>query len=555
MRRRTAAVLGGLVVVVVAAGGGGLLATGALRSGRVTPAAAGAIPHFVDETASSGLAQTYDGGSEYLEGGGLAAFDCTGDGLPELYVAGGTNPAALFRNESKPGGALAFTRIVDPVLDQTGVEGAYPVDIDGDGQTDLVLLTVRGAHVLRGLGGCRFEPADVALGFTGGTGWTTAFSATWEGSNTLPTLALGTYEKLDATGDPTSTCDASTLLRPAQGGTGYAAPVSLAPGYCTLSMLFSDWDRSGRRDLRVTNDRHFYVDGQDQLWRITPGQPPHAYTSDEGWISMQIWGMGIASHDLTGDGYPEVYLTSQGDNKLQTLTSGPAQPTYRDIALKRGVNSATPFTGGDILPSTAWHPEFTDVNNDGFVDLFVSKGNVGIDPGFAARDPSDLFLGQPDGSFGQAAAAAGLLSFDHGRGATLADLNADGLPDLVLVNVGAPVKAWRNVGAGTAASPVPTGHWLDVALNEPGPNHDAIGSWIEVRVGDTVLRDEVTVGGGHLSGSLAPSHFGLGQATSVDVRVQWPDGTWGNWQTATADATVLVDRTSGTIGPWSPTGP
>ena len=39
---------------------------------------------------------------------------------------------------------------------------------------------------------------------------------------------------------------------------------------------------------------------------------------------MQIWGMGIASHDLTGDGYPEVYLTSQGDNKLQTLTSGPA---------------------------------------------------------------------------------------------------------------------------------------------------------------------------------------------------------------------------------------
>ena len=35
---------------------------------------------------------------------------------------------------------------------------------------------------------------------------------------------------------------------------------------------------------------------------------------------MQIWGMGIASYDLTGDGYPEVYLTSQGDNKLQTLT-------------------------------------------------------------------------------------------------------------------------------------------------------------------------------------------------------------------------------------------
>ena len=49
---------------------------------------------------------------------------------------------------------------------------------------------------------------------------------------------------------------------------------------------------------------------------------------------MQIWGMGIASQDLTGDGLPEVYLTSQGDNKLQTLAVGPAQPAYRDIALR-----------------------------------------------------------------------------------------------------------------------------------------------------------------------------------------------------------------------------
>ena len=91
---------------------------------------------------------------------------------------------------------------------------------------------------------------------------------------------------------------------------------------------------------------------------------------------MQIWGMGIASRDVTGDGLPDVYLTSQGDNKLQTLLAGPATPTYRDIALRRGVVAAQPVNGGDPLPSTAWHPEFEDVNNDGFMDLFVSKGNV-----------------------------------------------------------------------------------------------------------------------------------------------------------------------------------
>lgn len=541
----------GIVVVAGAVAIGAIVVSGALGGGRVTPQVAGAAPRFVDETVTSGLAHTYDGGSAYLEGGGIAAFDCTGDGLPELYVAGGEKPAALFRNDSRPGGALSFTAIADPLLDATGVQGAYPIDVDGDGVTDLAVLTVGGAHLLRGLGDCRFETADQPWGFQGGTGWTTAFSATWEGAATLPTLAIGRYQQLDASGQPTFDCDTSTLVRPAVTGMTYGEPISLAPGYCTLSMLFSDWDRSGRRDLRVTNDRHYYVDGQDQLWRVAPGEAPRQYTGDDGWVAMQIWGMGIATMDLTGDGYPEIYLTSQGDNKLQTLLSGPAQPTYRDIAVKRDVSAAQPFTGGDPLPSTAWHPEFTDVNDDGFVDLFVSKGNVSADPTYATRDPSNLFLGQPDGTFVEAADAAGILAFDRGRGATLADLNADGLPDLVEVNLGAPVRAWRNVGSGTAEAPAPLGHWVDIALAQPGPNRNAIGSWIEVRVGDTVLRRELTVGGGHLGGALVPVHFGLGQATTADIRVQWPDGEQGSWITVPVDTAVTVDRASGTASPLS----
>lgn len=131
---------------------------------------------------------------------------------------------------------------------------------------------------------------------------------------------------------------------------------------------------------------------------------------------MQIFGMGIASYDLTGDGYPEVYLTSQADNKLQTLTAGPGQPTYRDIARKRGVTATTPFTGGDLGASTAWHPEFQDVNNDGYIDLFVSKGNVNTEEGFALKDPSELFLGQPDGTYSERAVAAGIVSFDRAAG-------------------------------------------------------------------------------------------------------------------------------------------
>ena len=109
---------------------------------------------------------------------------------------------------------------------------------------------------------------------------------------------------------------------------------------------------------------------------------------------MQIWGMGIASQDLTGDGRPEVVLTSQGDNKLQTLDEGATGPSYHDIALERGVTAHRPVTGGDVLPSTAWHPEFADVNNDAFVDLYLSKGNVEAMTEYAAKDPNSLLLGQ-----------------------------------------------------------------------------------------------------------------------------------------------------------------
>ena len=42
------------------------------------------VPHFLDETATAGLATSYTGEWEFMAGGGVAAFDCSGDGKPEL---------------------------------------------------------------------------------------------------------------------------------------------------------------------------------------------------------------------------------------------------------------------------------------------------------------------------------------------------------------------------------------------------------------------------------------------------------------------------------------
>jgi enediyne biosynthesis protein E4 len=549
MTRRRAAVVASALAVVAA------IAAGAWAVGVGRPAGPGPAagpPQFVDETASSGLAQTYDGPLAFFVGGGVAVFDCDGDGKADIYVAGGVNPAALYQNVGKVGGGLRFSRVADAATDLPSVHGAYPLDIDGDGLIDLAVLRDGENVLLRGSGGCRFERANEQWSFDVAKGPTTAFSATWEGDAGLPTMAFGQYVDPAAT-DPHDLCADNVLVRPVSGGGGYGASVALNPSWCALSMLFSDWDRSGRRDLRISNDRHYYIDGEEQLWRMEPGPPPRLYTADDGWVRMNVEGMGIGSYDLTGDGFPEVFLTSQGSNRLQTLTSGPAKPTYRDIGLKRGVDADRPFTGGDTLPSTAWHPEFDDVNNDGYIDLFISKGNVREQPDFAQKDPSNLLLGQPDGTFKESADAAGIVSFDRGRGAALADFNLDGLLDLVEVNLGAPVKLWRSTGLGDTPAAGEPGNWLDLQLADvERPNRFAIGAWIDVKVGDTTMRRELTVGGGHVSGQLGWVHFGLGRADAADVRVQWPDGETGPWIHVSANGFAFIDRGASQARLWTP---
>lgn len=385
--------------------------------------------------------------------------------------------------------------------------------------------------------------------FQSSNGWHAAFSATWERGQHWPTLAVGTYVDRSKPEFPWGSCTPGLLLRPAPGGRGFAAPVPLLPGHCALSMLFSDWSRSGQAALRVSNDREYYKGGQEQLWSLTPGEARALYTAAQGWKPLQIWGMGIASHDLDGDGRPEVFLTSMSDNKLQQLEAGTTQPRYVDVAYKRGVTAHRPYVGGDVHPSTAWHAQFADLNNDGYADLFIVKGNVSTMPDFATLDPNNLLLQRPDGGFTEVGQPAGVASFKRGRDGMVVDLNGDGLLDILVVNRWDKAQLWRNVGAGTADKPLALGHWLQVRLHQPQGNRDAVGSWVEVALGEAadarVIRQELTVGGGHASGHLGWMHFGLGTAAQVRLRVQWPSGDWSAWQSLAADRFYDIDPVRG----------
>ena len=500
-----------------------------------------AIPRFVDDTAGVGLESVYKGDWQYIVGGGVAAFDCMGDGFPSLFFAGGEAPGKFYRNVSARGGAIRFQAEASG-LEIPNVIGAYPIDIDGDGIADLVLLRVGGDVVMRGLGACRFERANDLWGFEGGDSWSTAFAATWERGAEWPTLAIGNYVDRREEIAPWGTCTDNWLFRPAADGAPqrkFAPPAPLKPSFCALSMLFSDWNRSGAPSLRVANDREYYEGGQEQLWRVEPGKAPALYREDEGWKFLRIWGMGIASYDLKGDGYPAYFVTSMSDNKLQVLDAQAAgegaKPTFKDVAYPMGLTAHRPYTGGDSRPSTAWHAQFEDFNNDGRVDLFVTKGNVTAMPDFAQKDPNDLLLQTAGGKFQEAGEAAGIATFDNARGAAVADFNMGGQMDIVVANRNAPATFWRNLG-------VNSGHWIAFELRQPGPNRDAIGAWLELRAGGKVQRREITIGGGHASGQLGWRHFGLGDVTDAEVRVVWPNGGIDEWQSVKGDNAYILER-------------
>lgn len=478
-----------------------------------------ANPLFEDHSAALPL-HSYEGGWTHFVGGGVAVLDCDADGLPDIFAAGGTNPARLIRNK----GNFKFEAADLPEI--TGVTGAYPIDLNADGMLDLFLLRAGTNAVLQGMPDCRFVDATNDLGLPSEDKWSTAFTAWWSPGKRYPTLAVGNYVDRNNPDGPFEACDGNTLLTP-EAGVYRATP--LLPGFCPLSMLAAR-DARGKHTLRISNDRHYYVSGgYEQMWDISTER---FLGPQDGWDTVSLWGMGIASRDLNGDGADEVMLTSMGDQVMQL-----AQPdgSYANAPYSIGTYAQRPHVGGDGRPSTGWHAEFGDVDNDGRADLFIAKGNVDQMPGMATRDPNNLLMQNPDGTFREEGAAAGVATLHRARGAALADFDQDGRLDLLVSNRRAPLEIYRNVTPDV-------GNWLRVMPMQRDGNRNAIGAVITVTTPFGRQSVQHIIGGGHAGGQLLPRHFGLGPATVAAVQVVWPDKSRSAVQIVTPGQTVIITK-------------
>ena len=180
-----------------------------------------------------------------------------------------------------------------------------------------------------------------------------------------------------------------------------------------------------------------------------------------------------------------------------------------------------------------------DFDNDGWKDLFVTRGHVEAMPIPGADiDQFNTVFHNP-GSTGKWTALTERAGFDAApsarhRGCSFGDLDGDGRVDIVATALAADAEVWMNRSE-------KSGHWLEVALRGTKSNRDGIGARIQVISKTGTQYNHMTTSVGYASSSDGPVHFGLGADTRADtVEIRWPSGIVQTLRDVPADRILKV---------------
>jgi enediyne biosynthesis protein E4 len=452
--------------------------------------------------------------------GGLAVFDFDGDGRLDLFFAnGGTLPKGskapnvLLRNL----GGWKF----EDVTRRAGLSGRhYDIgvaagDYDNDGRIDLLVAGLEGITLYRNQGDGTFVDVTARSGLDSHGRW--AVGAVWFDMDNDGDLDLfvvhyvrwdPAHERVCLVNGKPDFCHPryydplpNALYR--NNGDGTFTDVSVASGIAAhagkgMAAAAADFDGDGLADLFVTNDRMFAY-----FFRNKGGGRFEECAFDKNVAVPQdgnpVSGMGVDAQDWDNDGRPDLVYTALRDETF---------PLYR--ATMNGFEEAGPMTRMSTLTRSmsGWGVAFADLDNDGWKDIAAARSDAlsaAGGRGAAAMEPPAWFHNEGNGRF---SLGTGWETVEPAmyRGVVAADLDDDGCLDLVLTALNAPARILRN--------PCSTGRaWLKV---------DVRGAGARVRAGQQWRHVSTAVG--YASSYAGPLHFGLGNETTVDVEVQWPDG-------------------------------
>jgi hypothetical protein len=166
----------------------------------------------------------------------------------------------------------------------------------------------------------------------------------------------------------------------------------------------------------------------------------------------------------------------------------------------------------------------------------------GIDSYWAPYvERNQLFAGDAKGTFRDISRGNKAFCGSHGvsRGLVWGDLDGDGRVDLVVSRVAGPARFYRNIAERN-------GHWLMVRAVDPALHRDAYGARVTVHAGSRRWVSWVNPGQSYLCSGDPRTHFGLGNASSVErVQVLWPDGLAEDFAVLGVDRLVQLERGKG----------
>ncbi len=495
--------------------------------------------------------------------GGCAVFDYNRDGRPDIFFTNGANIATLKKDAPKFSNRLfrndghgAFTDVTERAgLAGAGYDnGAAVGDYDNDGFPDLFVTGVHGRALYHNNGDGTFTDVTKKAGLAGwddpeyGPLWCVA--AVWVDVNNdgLLDLFMANYLQWDYAhehlcGFPGryDYCSPNFYKgSPSQlflnKGDGTFEDVSEAWGIRAhvgkaMGVGMADYDRDGRPDFFVTNDSYynFLFHNTGHKFEEVGLQEGVGLVEDGNFIS----GMGVDFRDINNDGFPDV-VTVALNHQTFPIWRNDRGKGFEEITDSSGMRRLSWDMGG-------YGPGLYDFDNDGWKDLFVSRGHVEVvpKPGMEVDQHNSVFrnLG-PSGKWQALTAEAGFTAAPPARhrGCAFGDFDGDGRIDVVVGALQAPAELWMN-------RTEPSGHWLGLALEGKKSNRDGIGAVVKVVTKKGAQWNHMTTSVGYASSSHGPVHFGLGEEKRADlVEVRWPSGIVQTLRNVSGDRVLTVDE-------------
>ena len=292
---------------------------------------------------------------------------------------------------------------------------------------------------------------------------------------------------------------------------------------CGLAATFSDFDLDGDLDLFLANDFGQWNNKGNKLFRNNYPEDTFTDISDSIGFYREYYGMGIGAGDYDNDGDLDYYVTNIGANSFFQYKDG----KFNDIAKQLNLELDQDKNGA---LSTSWSGIFADFDNDGFLDLYISNGNVQLEtPETAILDPNKLFM-NVNGSFIDKSESAGIADPISHRGAVIFDFDHDGDMDIVsnIIKMGwgdfagldQKIKLYRN-------DTKTNNKWIGIKMTgTEGVNSYCIGCSAELTSKNGTQLKTVESSSGHGSQSTNIMYFGLDKSnTSGKISLKWTDGT------------------------------